>query len=99
MVQERSRFTEKMKETLQLILGKRSGFNRIMTKIKATQEKELKVKKSIKVGRRGEEKIQAAEWVDEELRDNIRRRGRLSRRWRIARKRGESKEVLEVYEK
>jgi len=70
---------KKMEETLLSMIGKRTGFNRIMNKIKASQEKALKVKKNIRIGRKGEEKIQAAEWVDEELRDNIRRRGRLSR--------------------
>ena len=44
-------------------------------------------------------KILTAEWVDDKLKDNIRRRGRLSRRWRIARKRGEPQETLEIYEK
>ena len=90
---------KKIEETLLSMIGKRTGFNRIMKKIKISQDKTLKVKKKIKIGRRGEIKILAAEWVDEELRDNIRRRGRLSRRWRIARKKGEPKEVLDIYEK
>ena len=39
---------KKMEETLQSMIGKRCGFNRIMTKIKAAQEKELKVKGKVK---------------------------------------------------
>ena len=87
----------KMEELLSMV-GKKTGFSRIMKKIKTAQERTLKVKKKIKIGRRGEIKILEAEWVDEELKDNIRRRGRLSRRWRIARKKGEPQETLERYE-
>ena len=39
------------------MIGKKTGFNRIMGKIKTAQEKTLKVKKKIKIGRRGEIKI------------------------------------------
>ena len=69
-----------MEEALLSMIGKKIGFNKIMKKIKISQERTLKVKKRIKIGRRGEIRILAAEWVDEELRDNIRRRERLSRR-------------------
>ena len=59
----------------------------------------MKRKKRIRVGRRGGEKIQAAEWVDEELRDSIKKRSKLSREWRIARKRGEPEEVIKECER
>ena len=61
------------------MLGQKSGFYNTMKKIKIAQDKTLKKKKRIGVGKRGEEKVQAAEWVDEELRDNIRKRSKLSR--------------------
>ena len=39
-------------------------------------------------------RIAAVEWVDEELIDNIKIRGKISRRWRIARKKQEPQELL-----
>ena len=86
-----------MEENLEPMLGQKSGFNRTMEKIKIAQERTLKRKKRIRVGRRGEEKVQAAEWVDEELRDNIRKRSKLSRRWRLARKRKEPEEDVKRF--
>lgn len=70
----------KMEEKLESMLGQRSSFNNTMENIKIAQDRTLKKMKRIRVGRRGDEKVQAAEWVDEELRDNIRKRSRLSRR-------------------
>ena len=69
-----------------------------MNKIKTTQDKVLKNKKRIRVGRRGKQKVTAAEWVDIELIDNINLRSRLSRRWRVARKQGAPTETLKLYE-
>ena len=65
-----------------------------MKKIKISQDKVLKKSKRIKVGKKGNMRIAAAEWVDEELIDNIKIRGKLSRRWRIARKKQEPQELL-----
>jgi len=42
--------------------------------------------------------VQAAEGVDEEFRDKI-RKSRLSRRWRLARKKREPEEDVKRYEK
>ena len=80
------------------MLGKKSGSHNTMEKIKIAQDKTLKKKKRIRVGKR-EEKIQAAEWVGEELRDNIRKRSKLSRRWRMARKRKEPEQDVKRFEK
>ena len=80
-------------------LGKRTSFDGFMKKIKTSQNKVLKKRKRIRIGRRGNKKITAAEWVDIELIENINLRSKLSRRWRIARKQGEPPEVLELYEK
>jgi len=71
------------------------SFNDFMRKINISQEKILKKSKRIQVGRKGDTRIAAAEWVDEELIENIKKRGRLSRRCRIARKTGESQETLD----
>ena len=40
----------------------------------------------IRVGRKENKVIRAAEWVDQELMENIRLRMRLNRNWRFARK-------------
>ena len=79
---KKSRIHKKMEKELESMLGNRTGFCHTMEKIKIAQNKTLKKKKRIRIGRKGEEKIQAAEWVDEELRDNIKKRSRLSRRWK-----------------
>ena len=50
-----------------------------MRKIKTSQNKVLKKKKRIRIGRRGNKKIIAAEWVDIELIENINLRSSLSR--------------------
>ena len=42
-----------------------------MKKIKTTQDKVLKKRKRIRVGRRGKQKVTATEWVYIELIDNI----------------------------
>ena len=88
-----------MEKELESMLGNKTGFHHTMEKIKMAQDKTLKKKKRIRVGKRGEEKIQAAEWVDEELRDNIKKRSKFSRRWRLARKRKEPEEDIKRFER
>ena len=80
-------------------LGKKTSFDGLMRKIKTSQNKVLKKKKRIRIGRRENKKVTAAEWVDIELIENIKLRSKLSRRWRISRKQEKPKEVLELYEK
>ena len=46
----------------------------------------LKKSKKIKIGKKGRKTIRAAEWVDQELNDNIKLRIRLNKNWRFARK-------------
>ena len=75
-------------------IGKKISFSGLMRKIKASQDKVLKKSKIVKVGKKGNMRIAAAEWVDDELIDNIETRGKLSRKWRIARKKQEPQEVL-----
>ena len=80
--------------------------NREKDKLQWTYEKNKNItRKSIeeeqnnKGRKKGDIRVAAAEWVDEELIENIKIRGKLSRRWRIARKKGEPQEVLNNYEK
>ena len=88
-----------MEEDLIPMIGKKVSFNDFMRKIKISQERILKKSKKIKVGRKGDTRIAAAEWVDEEIIENIKKRGKLSRRWRIARKKGEPQETLDRYKR
>ena len=90
---------KEMEMDLVPMIGKKVSFNDFMRKIKISQERKLKKRKRIKIGKKGDTRIAAAEWVDEELKENIKKRGKLSRRWRIARKRGEPQEMLGKYEK
>ena len=89
---------KKMEKELLSMIGKKTGFNQVMKKIKIAQEKTLKVVKRVKIGRRGETHIAAAEWFDEELKENIKKRGRLSKKQRVVRKREEPQEIINRYE-
>ena len=59
----------------------------------------LKKRKKIKLDRKGRKTIRAAEWVDQELIDNIRLRNRINKKWRFARKNKLLKEVQGEYKK
>ena len=69
-----------MEDDLVPMIGKKVSFNDFMRKIKISQERKLKKRKRIKIGKKGDTRIAAAEWVDEELKENIKKRGKLSRR-------------------
>ena len=45
-------------------IGKKTSFEGFTKKIKTTQDIVLKKRKRIRVGRRGKQKVTAAEWVD-----------------------------------
>ena len=57
-----------------------------MKKLKISVNLTLRKRKKIRVGKKGNKVIRAAEWVDQDLMDNIRLRIRLNRNWRFARK-------------
>ena len=57
-----------------------------MKKLKISVNQTLKIEKKIKVGKKGNKVIRAAEWVDQELMDNIKLRMKLNRSWRFSRK-------------
>ena len=66
-----------------------------MDKLKNTLNSTLRKRKKIKLGNKNNNKILAAEWVDEELIRNIKLRTHYSREWRIARKNKSPPEVIE----
>ena len=53
-------------------------------------------RKRIKLGRKGSETILAAEWMDQEIIDNINLRNKYSRQWRYARKNKEPEEIINI---
>ena len=57
-----------------------------MKKLKISVNLTLRKRKKIRVRRKGNKIIRAAEWVDQELMDNIKLRMKLNRIWRYARK-------------
>ena len=77
---------EQCRETLRKHIGKNTSFNKFMKKLKISVNLTLKKRKKIRVGKKGNKVIRAAEWVDQELIDNIRLRIRLNRNLRFARK-------------
>ena len=68
-----------------------------MGKLKTTLNSTMKRKKRIKLGSRNKTKMLAAEWVDNELIENIKKRSHCNREWRYARKRKEPPKVIKQY--
>ena len=56
----------------------------------------MRKRKRIKLGRKGSETILAAEWMDQEIIDNINLRNKYSRQWRYARKNKEPEEIINI---
>ena len=77
---------EQCRETLRRHIGKNTSFNKFMKKLNISVNQTLRKRKRIRVGKKGNKLIRAAEWVDQELMDNIRLRMKLNRNWRFSRK-------------
>merc|ERR1711874_764271 len=77
-------------------MGKNS-FKKCMSKLKNSIDATMKRRKMIKLGGKSKVKLVSAEWVDKELIDNVKLRSKLSRDWRLARKRKEPDEILRQY--
>ena len=73
---------EEFVRTLKPKLGKKTGFRNFMGKMKTTFNSILRRRKRIKLTRKGNTTLVAAEWVDQELIDSIKLRSRWSREWR-----------------
>ena len=76
-------------------IGKCTTFKKCMNKIKTTLNTTMRKKKRIKLGRKGTETVLAAEWMDQEIIDNINLRSKYSRQWRYARKNKLQEEVID----
>merc|ERR1711895_189532 len=87
----------KCTESFKRKIGKKISFDKCMSKLKSTIDETLKRRKRIKVAGKNQTRMISAPWVDQELIDNIKLRSYLNKEWKIARARGEPKEILEEY--
>ena len=76
----------KCRDNLRNQIGKSSNFNLFLRKLKTSVNHHLRKRKRIKIGKRGNKVIRAAEWVDLEIIESIRLRMRLNKVWRFARR-------------
>merc|ERR1711874_592326 len=68
-----------------------------MDKMKKSLNSTMKRRKRIKLGIKNNEKLIAAEWVDDELIGNVKLRSKYSREWRHARKRKRHPDIINQY--
>merc|ERR1711874_571261 len=80
-------------------IGKKISFKKCIDKLKISLNSTMKRKKRIKLGSKKKVTLLAAEWVDNELIENIKLRSKLSREWRHARRRKEPTILLDQYER
>jgi len=81
------------------MIGKKISFRKCMEKLKITLNSTMKRKKRIKLRNKKNIKLLAAEWVDNELIENIKLRSQYNKEWRYARKRKEPPKIIEQYKK
>ena len=84
-------------ESFKAKIGKKISFKKCMEKIKISTNSTMKRRKKIRPGGKKELRLRAAEWVDEELIENIKLRSKFNKEWRYARKRNEPEEVIQKY--
>ena len=80
MIKKDEESLELFKEVFKKHIGNNTSFNKFMKKMKITVNTVLKMKKKVKLGRKVKKTILAAEWVDQELIENITLRNRLSKK-------------------
>ena len=91
----------KCKEAFKKQIGKSTNLNLFLKKLKTSVNHNLRKRKKIKVGKKGNKIIRAAEWVDLELIESIKLRMRLNKNWRYCRRNQPppvQKEFKEKYE-
>ena len=77
---------EKCRENLRNQIGKSANFNLFLKKLKTSVNHHLRKRKRIKIGKKGNRIIRAAEWVDLEVIESIKLRMRLNKIWRFSRR-------------
>merc|ERR1711913_185993 len=87
----------KCAESFKRKIGKKISFRKCMSKLKSSIDENLRRRKKVRLAGKDQTKMISAPWVDEELIENIRIRTFLNKEWRMARARGEPKEILDTY--
>ena len=87
---------EKMEKDLENKVRGNMSFKGMMAIVAVTQERHLKKTRKIQVGRKGEEEVLAAPWMDRKGRYMIKMRRRKNRAWREARRRNATRRVLMI---
>jgi len=87
----------KCAESFKRKIGKKISFKKCMNKMKSSIDETLRRRKMVKLAGKNQVKMISAPWVDDELIENIKLRTFLNKEWRMARARGESNEILEMY--
>merc|ERR1711874_232808 len=87
----------KCAESFKRKIGKKISFKKCMSKLKSSIDENLRRRKKVKLAGKDQVRMISAPWVDEELIENIRIRTFLNKEWRMARARGEPKEILDTY--
>ena len=77
---------EKCRNHLKNQIGRSSNFNLFLKKLKTSVNHHLKKRKRIKVGKKGNKIIRAAEWMDLEIIESIKLRMKLNKIWRFSRR-------------
>ena len=77
---------KKCRDKLRDQIGRSAKFNLFLKKLKTSVNHHLRKRKRIRIGKKGNKIIRAAEWVDLEIIENIRLRMKLNKIWRFARK-------------
>ena len=77
---------EKCRDNLKNQIGKSTNFNLFLKKLKTSVNHHLRKRKRIKVGKKGNKIIRAAEWMDLEIIESIKLRMKLNKIWRFSRR-------------
>ena len=90
---------KKFETAFETQIGKKTSFKKCMNKMKHILNYTMRKKKKIKTGKRGNNLVLAAVWVDEELRNSIKLRSFYSRQWNKAKKNKNLPVIIEEYKK
>merc|ERR1712030_204859 len=90
---------KEMEKELMKGIYKNTNFNKIMDRVEIAQDRKLKKRKRIKIGRLEDKYIKSAAWMTEEIIISQKIRKIMSAKWREARKLNKSEEEIRNLEK
>merc|ERR1712030_132098 len=85
-------------EDLKTKINPNTNLKNLHTKIEKAQEKNLKIQKKMKLGKKCNKIIIEPEWVDEELKSEIKKRRKLNGKWRKSQKKKETPTIILINE-